>query len=109
MQFIHESGKYIINGIIEVNADNAPVSVILKWGETRLFHKDRRGYWFKYRNIKFYFDKLKLVAEERYLKIHVKQCLRCVRLRPETNRCLSPGGYRSFKGYTKQNCRYFEE
>jgi hypothetical protein len=109
MQFRHESGKYIINGIIEVDDADIPVKVILKWGEIRLIYKDPKGYWFKYRTKKFRCDERKITNEKNYVKIHIGQCLKCARLQPETNRCQNPSGDRSFKGHTRQNCRYFKE
>ena len=109
MQFIHESGKKsIIQGIVEVDDGGIPVRVVLRWGEIRALYKDGKGYWFKYLNTRFYCDEQKIINERLYIKIHTRQCLQCARLQPETNRCLSPGGYRSFKGHTTQDCRYFK-
>lgn len=110
MKFIHESGKWsIIEGIIEVDDNGIPVRVVLRWGEIRALYQDSKGNWFKYLNKRFYCDEQKIINEKHYIKIHIKQCLKCNRLQPETNRCLSPNGYRSFKGHTEQNCRYFKE
>jgi hypothetical protein len=107
MQLIHESGKKVINGIVAVDESGVPVKALLRRNEMRKFYRDNKGYWFKYLGNKFYCDEQKIINEKLYIKIHTGHCLICARLRPETNRCLSPSGFRSFKGNTKEECRYF--
>lgn len=109
MQFIHESGKKSINGIVAVDENGIPVKVLLKRNELRKLYRDNKGFWFTNLGNKYYCDAKKIIIEKLSVKIHTGQCLMCSRLEPDTNRCLSPNGYCSFKGHTKQDCSYFNK
>lgn len=110
MLFLCDSGKKsIIIGIVEVDEGGIPVKAVLRQGEIRSIYKDKKGYWLKKQNNKFYFDESQIIGEKLFTEIHIKQCLKCSGLEPETNRCLSPEGFRSFKGHTNLECRYFKE
>lgn len=110
MQFIHKSGKKaIFNGIVAVDENGIPVKALLKKNELRKLYRDNIGYWFKYLGNKYYIDEHEIVPENLYCEIHIEQCLMCARLKSDSNRCFSPIGHRSFKGYTKQNCLFFKK